>query len=324
MKRFILFFALFLAASVYMNAQQDARYTQYMFNKLAINPAYAGSGDGFTNGLSLTALYRTQWVGFEGQPRTISFSAHTPLGTAKKVGMGLYLEHDMIGVHGRSTGYLSYAYHFGLGGQSRLGIGLQGGGMYLVSDYTEVPNNGGPIDVSDPAFDQRITKFMPNFGVGLYFYNPTAFYVGASVPHLLDNDKGTPTKIAHQYRHYHFMAGGIIGPEAFKIKPSALLKVVPGVAPVQLDMNLLFLIKNAVWFGPSLRIAPVQIDGATRLKPESLDFIIAFQVKGFKVGYAYDLTLTKISNFTSGSHEIMLGYDVPGGKGPRYLTPRYF
>lgn len=323
MKKLILVLASFVLYFQATQAQQDARYTQYMFNKLVFNPAYAGSGDG-THGLSITALLRTQWVKIDGAPRSISLSAHTPLGAEKKVGIGGYLEHDRLGVHGRTSLFGSYSYSF-LVGESKLALGIDGGILHIRSDYTSLTDNEA-IDLEvDPAFLSTVqTQLLPNFGLGLYYYNPNKFYLGLSVPHLIDNKVG-PTKIGHQERHYHLMGGILIGEGDFRVKPSFLVKLIPNTAPTQIDANLLFLIKQSFWVGGSFRLAPVQKNGANKIQPESLDAIVAFQLKnGLKIGYAYDLTLTELRDFTTGSHEVMLGFDLKGGKSQRYVTPRHF
>lgn len=321
MKKIVLAFALFALAGISAQAQQLPRYSQYMFNQLTFNPAYTGSADG----LSITALGRVQWVNIKGAPNTVSLSAHSPLGIDRKAGIGGFLEYDEIGVHRRSNLFLSYAYKFILG-ESRFSIGLNGGVSMLQSNYTQATGNELINLGIDPAFAQDENRLMPNFGIGLYWYRPNRFYVGLSAPQLLENrlseSGGTDLeKIAHQYRHYMATAGLIFGNSDFRIRPSVLVKTVPTHAPVQADASLMFLIKDTFWFGGSYRTA---FGGEQSFESESLDFIAAFQLKnGIKIGYAYDLTLSQLSNYTSGSHEVMIGYDFKQ-KGARFITPRYF
>ncbi len=321
MKKIVLAFALVAFTGIGAQAQQLARYSQYMFNQLVLNPGYTGSSEG----LSITAIGRMQWVNIKGAPNTVSLSAHSPLGADKKAGIGGFLEYDEIGVHRKSSIFASYAYKFILG-ESRFSIGLNGGLSMLQSNYTQATGNE-LIDIGiDPAFAQDITRLMPNFGVGMYWYRPNRFYVGLSAPQLLENrldENGDANleKVAHQYRHYIATAGLIVGRSNFRVRPSILVKAVPTYAPIQTDVSLMFLIKDAIWFGGSYRTA---FGGGKSFESESLDFIAAFQLKnGLKIGYAYDLTLSQLSNYTTGSHEIMLGYDFKG-KGVRYHTPRYF
>jgi type IX secretion system PorP/SprF family membrane protein len=321
MKKIVLAFALFAWASIGVQAQQLPRYSQYMFNQLTFNPAYTGT----TEGLSITALGRMQWVNIKGAPTTVSLAAHSPLGVDKKAGVGGFLEYDEIGVHRRSNLFLSYAYKFILG-ESRFSIGLNGGITMLQSNYTQATGNELINLGIDPAFAQDESRLMPNFGLGIYWYRPNRFYVGLSAPQLLENrltaNGGTDLeKVAHQYRHYMATAGLIIGRSDFRVRPSILVKAVPTNAPIQTDASLMFLIKDTFWFGGSYRSA---FGGDKSFESESVDAIIAFQLKnGLKIGYAYDFTLSELNNYTSGSHEIMLGYDFRG-KGVRYHTPRYF
>ncbi|MGB0838819.1 MAG: PorP/SprF family type IX secretion system membrane protein [Chitinophagales bacterium] len=320
MKNLLLVFALLLFAFAGANAQQDARYSQYMFNKLAVNPAYSGT----TEGLSLTGLYRIQWVDIDGAPTTFSFAAHTPFGGEKKAGLGFWGEYDQIGIHNRIKAYLSYAYKIDIG-SNRLSLGVQGGVEQLNSAFSSLQGNTLIELGIDPVLGENQSNLLPNFGVGLYFYNPDAFYFGVAAPHLLNNDLYSEVGASRQISHYNIMGGVIIGGDTFKVKPSFLLKATPNMAPVQLDANLMFLIKNAIWLGGSFRAGSAFPTGAQDFFiRESLDFIVAFEVKGLKIGYAYDLTLSDLARYNSGSHEIMLGYDVSSGNNQRIRTPRYF
>ncbi len=320
MKRILLLTGLLLAVCINVMAQRDARYTQYMFNQQMLNPGYTGSSEG----LSFTGIGRLQWVGIEGSPKSIGISAHSPLGKQKKFGLGAYIAHDKIGVHNQTSAYASYAYKFIIG-ESRLAIGLQGGIDYLRSDFTQVTGNE-EIDITiDNAFADNQRNLLPNFGLGLYFYKPNSYYLGVSAPHLLNNnlrsDNGIET-LARQYRHYYAMGGVVIGSNDFKVRPSFLIKTVPTQAPIQLDASLMFLVKEVLWLGASYRTAFGNKDPFAQ--SESIDAIIAFQFpKGLKVGYAYDYTLSKLNNFTSGSHEVMIGLDIKG-RTDRFITPRYF
>ena len=314
MRRLLLVFVLLVAVSIGANAQQDARYTQYMFNKLVFNPGYAGTGEG----LSLSGLARIQWVNIDGAPTSFSLSGHTPLGQGKKVGVGAFLEHDRIGVHQETSLFLNYAYKLMLGERNILSLGVNGGLSYLTSDFQSLADTEIIQLSADPSFQTNVSKILPNFGVGAYFYQPNKYYLGLSAPFLLTNNLESVSRIAHQYRHY-YLTGGMVVPmgSSLKLKPSFLVKAVPGNAPIQFDANLMFLIKEALWLGLSYRIDD-------QINSESLDFIASFQMKnGLRIGYAYDLTLSELSNYTSGSHEIMLGYDVRG-KSKRIITPRYF
>lgn len=320
MKRALLVLALFAIGSASASAQQMARYSQYMFNQMVFNPAYTGT----TEGLNLTAIGRMQWVNIKGAPNTVSLSGHSPIGVDKKIGVGAYLEYDEIGVHRQTSAMLGYSYKF-LVGESRISLGINGGLSMLQSNYTQLTGNELINIGIDPIFANDETRLLPNFGLGIYWYRPNRFYLGVSAPQLLetklrDGDAGVE-KIAHQFRHYFLTAGMVVGSGNFKVRPSILVKAIPSNAPVQIDGSLMFLISDTFWIGGSYRSA---VGGNAGFASESIDLIAAFALKnGLKIGYAYDYTLSDLQSYTSGSHEIMISYDLRG-QGVRYHTPRYF
>jgi len=207
-------------------------------------------------------------------------------------------------------------------GDSRLAMGLQGGILSLNSDWTLIRQTPSIDPTIDPTFGQEtVSGILPNFGVGLYYYQPNKFYIGAAAPHLIENKLGA-SKVAHQYRHYNIMGGLVFGGDKVKLKPSALVKLVPKNAPVQLDANMMvFFMEGLLGLGVSYRTALGNTSGF--IASESIDGILALQLKnGLRIGYAYDFTLSDLQTYTSGSHEIMLGYDIIK-EGPRIRTPRY-
>lgn len=330
-KLYITLIAIFAIAGLSNNlsAQQDAMFTKYMFNQLSYNPAYAGSYEF----MSMNAVYRNQWWGIEGAPESQTFTIHTPLAN-NKIGVGLSLVNDKIGPTGTTTLNLAYAYHIPIGG-GKLSIALQGGIMNYRADFNV-------LDVrefnDDAYFDMTPNKWLPNFGVGLYYYSKH-FYVGASVPHVLNNDlrddAGT-AKWAMQYRHYYFMAGGMVPiNDAMKFKPSLLIKNV-GLfgefsnsdalnytgAPTEFDLDASLLFYDTFWVGASLRGA---FEGfSDKSSMDSADIWAAYYLKnGLRVGVSYDYTLTKLQQFAQGSFDVMLGYDFDY-KEKKIVTPRYF
>ncbi|MGB0930207.1 MAG: PorP/SprF family type IX secretion system membrane protein [Chitinophagales bacterium] len=310
---FLLFFALAEEKTV---AQQDARYTQYMFNGLLLNPAYAGS----SGNANISAFYRTQWVGLDGAPTSITLSGHGALGDDDQVGVGGFLEYDDIGLHNTLRFFGTYSYHLKIGG-GKLGIGLQAGGAMFNADLSQAQTTG-TSGTDDPVFQNDLSRFMPNFGIGLY-YHSERFYLGASVPQLLTNrlksGESSISLVGQQYRHYFFTTGVVLElSENFKIIPSALVKMVPINAPIQVDLNVNLMFANAFWVGSSIRMSE-------EMNPESLDFLLGFKLKnGLRIGYSYDLTLSDLADFNSGSHEIGIGFDFGGGGDRRIITPRYF
>jgi type IX secretion system PorP/SprF family membrane protein len=296
-------------------AQQDARYSMYMFNGMYLNPAYTGS----TGSGSFAAFYRKQWVNIEGSPQTMSLSAHSPFGKRQQYGLGGYLEYDEIGVHQRITGYGAYAYRFKLP-IGALALGVQGGVQYLRSNFTDITPEE-VITNPDPVFQENSSVLLPNFGLGIWFNTPS-FFAGLSAPHLINNklNDGQPnvTTIGRQYRHYLFNTGVVLkAGNSVKFVPSILVKAIPQNAPVQFDANLSLFLMDMLWVGSSFRFE-------NKFTPESVNAIVGFQFgNGLRLAYAYDYTLSSLNNFTSGSHEVTLGYDMKK-KVERLITPRYF
>ncbi len=303
-QRLLLIIGLVLILSETCRAQQDPLYSQYMFNMLGINPAYAGSREV----LSITGMYRRQWVGIEGAPSTQFLSADVPL-AHERVGLGLQLFNDQIGVSGANGAYLSYSYRL----RFRKGVfamGLQGGVTRFYADYAGVRlgSNG-----SDQAFVNNMNQYQPNFGAGIY-YNTDRFYVGLSSPHILG--KGTNYEVAVNYRgdrqvnHWMLSSGMVfqLSP-VVALKPSILLRMVAG-APLHLDINANLWFYKTVAVGISIR------DNGTIVG------LLELQInRQFRFGYAYDYTTNALRN--SGSHEFMLRYEF-GFEKKKMVSPRFF
>ncbi len=311
----ILFFVL-LAGNVDLKAQQEVRYSQYMFNGLLLNPAYAGSS-GVAN---VSAFYRTQWTGLDGAPTSISLSANGALGGEDQIGVGGFLEYDDIGLHNNIRIFGTYAYHLSIG-EGKLGIGLQAGGTLFSSDLSQAELVETP-GADDPVFQNDVSRFLPNFGVGLY-YHTEKFYAGVSVPQLLENrlksGESSISLVGQQYRHFYFTAGVVLEVnESFKVIPSTMVKAVPVNAPVQMDFNVNLMFNDAFWIGGSVRLSE-------DFDPESVYGLVGFQLKkGLRIGYSYDLTLSDLADYNNGSHEIGIGFDFGGGRDRRFITPRFF
>ena len=289
-------------------AQQDPIYSQFMYNGLALNPAVAGSAETF----SATALYRKQWMGIKGAPETQTLSVDAPV-YGKKIGLGLSVINDKAGITQNLVMNTLYAYRIQFK-EGVLSMGLQAGINNYKADYTSVQTN--PQNGIDDAFASNVNRMIFNFGSGLYYYSKR-LYAGFSVPHILnqsldgmvDQGGGVPSR---QYRHY-FLTGGYVfdAGKNFKIKPSALLKLASG-APIQVDINSNFWYNEMYCIGFSYRTN----DSFTAL----LQLQLARQLR---IGYAYDYLTSKLSQFTTGNHEIMLRYELVK-KNTRIITPRYF
>lgn len=302
--------ALLMFFSVTAYCQQDILVSQYMFNHLLLNPAYAGSKDY----MMATLLYRRQWVGYDGAPTTQIATVHGPVGLTN-FGWGAMISHDKIGVTDRTDAYVNAAYHLPVSSKLKLGLGLRAGGGYYSYKNSDLVY----WDAQDPAFaGDHTSKFLPNVGAGLYLYS-NKFYAGLSVPTIISYDPSkslsmdmSGSVVPHQVRHYFATVGAAfeINPDVV-LKPSVLVKYVQN-APIEADFNLNVLLAQLVWVGASYRTG------------DSFVGILELQLtKKFRLGYSYDFTLTDIKDYSSGSHEIMLGYDF-GYDIMKIKTPRYF
>lgn len=301
--KLILSIAAIIGCSSISFAQQDVQFTQYMFNGLALNPAYAGSHDA----LSATLLFREQWVNIDGRPRTQTFSIHTPF-ISERIGVGLQLIQDKVGIFKTTNVNGSYSYWIPTGKNSRLAMGLQAGVTVLNSNFDDLQL----VDQNDDDFTGNVQGTKPNFGAGLYHYS-RKHYVGVSAPRLFNNTfESDGSADFKQIRHFYATGGYVIdfGPN-FKLKPNVLLKMVQG-APLEADLNLNALFVEKFWLGVSWRSF------------DSFDILAEYLITPqLRIGYAYDITLTDLRKHTSGSHEFMLNYIFNFGN-DKLLTPRYF
>ncbi len=291
----------FLNPSAY--AQQRMMFTQYMFNGLAINPAYAGSQES----LDLTALAREQWIGLEGAPSSQTFSAHAPLRN-KKIALGFLLTRDQIGVSSQTGLYGIYAYRIKLK-EGTLSAGLQVGFDSYRTSLSQVLTEV----VNDQHFSRDDAQaFLPNVGTGVY-YSTKRFYAGISAPYLLNNlYPGSEQSQARQFRHWFASAGYVLDlSRELKLKPNVLVKAVQG-APVEIDINANLFIRELLGIGMSYRSF------------NALSWFIELQATPkFRIGYAYDMTVSPLRQVNSGSHELMLNYRLSFQKS-KIITPRYF
>lgn len=305
MKKFF-YIILFLLVSKQLLAQQDAMYSQYMFNMMAVNPAYAGSREV----LSITGLSRAQWVGVEGAPLSSTVSLDMPI-KSKHIGLGLQVFNDKIGV-GTSNGfYGSYAYRIKMN-RSTLAFGLQGGLVHFTTQYASLRLDGPQIYIPDRAFQENANILIPSAGAGVYL-SDDRYYVGASIPSLLNTQLSSNTQVRiNKYDHLFLMGGYVFALNRdFKLKPSVLLKAVTG-APMELDLNANFWMYDIFAIGASYRTGDAAV-GMIELQA----------APNFRIGYAYDYSFGELRHFHSGSHELLLRYEFGYAK-DRILTPRYF
>jgi len=276
-----------------IQAQQRPIQSLYMFDPLLINPAFAGT----QVQLSATAIYRNQWVNFPGAPKTFTTSMHSGF-KQNRVGLGLIVGKDQIGIHDETSLYFAYSYKLPLSRfdkSTSLSFGIQGGFNSLRSDYTLT------ISRDDDRFGV-IRSFNPNFGAGLFFKNKK-FYAGFSVPYLLNSEilnvENAFESAAKRYR-YSYLSGG------FTQKLSNTVKLVPSTlirfqdrAPLSFDITLLTVLYDAVGLGVSYRLN----DSVVGLFELQLN-------ENFHVGYGYDLTSSDIRQYSNGTHEIMINYRI--------------
>lgn len=297
---------LILAISATADAQQRPMYSQYMFNMLNINPAYAGS----RGVVSATALYRDQWVGIPGAPQTASFSIDMA-SHEKKVGLGLQLYDDRLGVE-RTTGLnASYAFRIQLTNSGTLSLGLQAGILNYRANYSEVRT----YQPGDPSFSQNVSGLLPAAAAGIY-YNADKFYIGISTPALLQTKLSNDNKadVSSTGRDLHlFLASGFVVSlsQDLMLKPSVLVKAVSG-APVEYDFNANLWIQNTLALGFSYRTGDAYV-GMVELQMN----------KQLRFGYAYDKTFSNLGSLNTGTHELMLRMEFGSGNG-KVASPRYF
>lgn len=307
MKRIIIILVMLILGFQNSNAQQMPQFTQYMYNTIAVNPAYAGSREV----LSIVALGRNQWTGFDGGPQTQTLSINSPLRN-EKIGLGLSLINDKAGYENFTYVYADFSYTINLGDKTKLAFGVDAGATsYKLSDELY---NGVEIG-QDPYFDERLDRWNPNFGAGVLFHSDR-WYAGLSMPRLINNDTNNQTEYAALEQVHYYLIGGYVFDlgKSVKFKPSILAKYTDD-APISTDFTANFLFNEKLWLGASYRANGQQ--GA-------FGALIDFQVtQQFRIGYTYELPTGEIRPYTSGSQEILLMYEFRFTK-KNLKSPRYF
>jgi len=307
MKRIILILVVLIVGIEFSNAQQLPQFTQYMYNTIAVNPAYAGSRDA----LSIVALNRNQWAGFDGGPETQTLSIHSPLRN-EKLGLGLSLINDKAGFENFTYAYVDFSYTIQASDAVAVSFGLKGGMTYYklaeeLYNYTEVNQ--------DAYFDERLNRWNANFGAGILVHSDK-WYVGLSIPKIINHDMNNSTDYAALETVHYYALGGYVFDlsKSLKLKPSFMVKYTKG-APISNDFTANFLYNEKVWLGGSYRI-----NGKQRAIGAIVDFQVSDQ---FRVGYTYEIPTGEIRPYTSGSHEILLMYEFKFMKA-KQKSPRYF
>lgn len=314
---FLIFLFLNISFQTGLFAQQDPQFTQFMFNQLALNPAYAGSH----LKPCLTAIHRQQWAGLDGAPVSSAISFDTPMAN-NRVGFGVNLIHDKIGPTTSWNASLAYAYRVPVE-NGTFSFGLQGNiRQYRVDWLNESTTHTGDNLLSD-ALESKI---LPNAGLGLY-YQSSSFYLGFSAPHLLKGDLSLLESTlpddqlsSLEERHFFGMIGFLVkANQTIQLKPSALVKYVKN-APVDVDLNLSAIFYDKFWAGVSYRWGGSTQTGVG----ESIDLIVQYQVsESLRFGLGYDITLSEIKAYSSGSYEFFAHYCINKDK-ESVTNPRFF
>ncbi len=296
---------LFLGVASPVQAQQDPQYTQYMYNTINVNPAYAGS----RGVMSIFGMYRTQWVGMDGAPKTANISVHTPLGESR-LGLGVSFTNDRIGAMEENNISADLSYTIDLNRTYKLSFGVKATANLLDVDYSKL----NIYDPNDVMFNENISnQFSPNIGAGLYLHSDKT-YVGLSVPNFLETDRYDDNDITtmKQKMNFYLIGGHVFDlSPSLKLKPAFLMKAIQG-APLQVDVSANFMIQERFVVGAAYRW-----DAA-------FSGLVGFQVTdGLFVGYAYDAETSKLSHYNSGSHEIFLRFEL-FNRFNRITTPRFF
>lgn len=310
-------FVLAVLANIFFQdimAQQDAQYTQYMFNTMSVNPAYAGS----RGQLSFAGLYRSQWVGLEGAPETFTINLHSPIRNSN-VGYGISVVNDNIGDGVVQETYLDglVSYTLNLARDAKLSFGLKVGGNFLNLDFTDLRQE----EEEFLSVDNIENQFSPNFGLGVY-YHTGKFYAGLSAPNILeteyfdnaDNDANSADFLSTERINFYFITGYVFDLSGnFKFKPALLTKAVGG-APLQVDMSANFLYNEKLSFGAAYRW-----DAA-------FSALAGFQInEQIMIGLAYDRETTELgaTRFNDGSFELFLRWELLK-RFQRTISPRFF
>lgn len=301
---------LILLGTFSSNAQQDPQYTQYMYNTQVVNPAYAGNREVLSFGL----LYRTQWVGLDGAPKTGSFTVNSPVGY--NMGLGLSIVNDQLGPATETNINIDYSYSIPTSETAKLSFGLKAGIDLLDVDFSKL----NIYDDNDPRFQNNIdNKLQPQIGAGVYF-NTEKFYAGLSVPNFLTTkhfDKSSLENtsvetVAKERMHYFLIAGYVFDiSDNLKFKPATMFKMVTG-SPLQADVSANFLLYDKLTLGAAYRWSA------------AMSAMVGFQAtEQIFIGFGYDYQTTDIETYSDGSYEVMLRFEL-FNKPERVLTPRFF
>jgi len=298
--------------------QQQPLHTMFMFNKMLINPAYAG----YHENVCATLHVREQWLGFDGSPKTQSLSLNAPL-ASQRIGVGFNLQRRTIGVSSATTIDGIYDYRVPMG-EGTLSLGVQASGRFLKVDYSD------PLvkTIQDISLDPGVgpvsdEKFLANFGAGIYYSTPK-FYAGFSAPRLMNSDIDFEVNnlfVAREQAHYYFMTGVALSlTHKLSFVPQVLVRYTQA-APVSVDLNL-----GLRWYEDFSLAVTMRKGGVDNDLIESVDLIASAKIlRGLRLAASYDITLSQLSNYNNGSIEVMMMYCFgEAAKPSSFINPRYF
>ncbi|CAA9203088.1 PorP/SprF family type IX secretion system membrane protein [Flavobacterium collinsii] len=307
-KKIIALSLLLFAGAVF--GQQDAQFTQYMYNTININPGYAGSREA----MSFFILHRTQWVGLEGAPKTNTASMNTPI-NGSNIGLGISIVNDKIGPSSENNLAVDFSYSIRTSEEYELSLGIKATANLLNIDFNKL----NQYDPSDPIFEENIdNKFSPNIGFGFYLHSDKS-YLGLSAPNLLETKhfdsyagSESTSHVAKEKVNLYLIAGYVFDlTYDLKFKPSLLAKYVQG-APLQVDLSANMMYNNMFVLGLAYRWSA------------AVSVMAGFQVTdSWFIGYGYDLETTQLANYNSGSHELFLRFEL-FKKYDKIISPRFF
>lgn len=289
--------------SIVSYGQQDAQFTQYMYNTINVNPAYAGS----RGAMSIFALHRTQWVGLDGAPTTNAVSINTPLNSSR-LGLGVSIVNDKIGPTHENTISADLSYTVPTSETFKLSFGIKATANLFDLDVSRLsPKQAGDLSL------QNFNRFTPNIGAGIYLHSDKA-YIGLSIPNFIETNRydDNDVKMFKEKKSYYLIGGYVFDlSSSIKFKPALLTKMVEG-APLQVDISANFLFNDKFMIGAAYRVSA------------AMSAMVGFQISdGMYIGYGYDLETTNLDNYNSGSHEIFLRYEIFKNN-KKITTPRFF
>jgi type IX secretion system PorP/SprF family membrane protein len=298
---------LIFICSINANGQHDPQFTQYMYNTININPAYAGT----SGALNVFGLYRTQWVGLDGAPNNTAFSINSPIKDTN-MGVGLSFINDRIGPTNQSNITADFSYSLQVNDTYRLAVGLKATANLFNVDYNKLNS----FSTNDPLQYNIVNEFNPNVGAGAYLYSDK-MYVGFSVPNILEttyynNNEPIARSVSKDRLHFYIISGYVFDiNDNLKFKPAVLSKLVQG-SPLQIDASANFMFNQKFVLGAAYRWSA------------AVSALAGFQIsESMFVGYSYDTETTKLNNYNSGSHEIFLKYEFKK-KSRNVVSPRFF